>query len=229
MARRSLRRTAEELTATDSPFAGVIGAGRKAAHRRRILRRVVAGLLALCALGVLLLRPGAGGGGATTAAPTTTAPADAGSGFSIPGVGGLIGGNDEATTDAASPVARGGPGDTAGAEAVPAGLVGVSLPVNAVLGRRLDAGDSVDVYAPGRGEAIAYGATVIDVTRPEDAPAGDGGMSAAGSGIPATAFLAVTEAEVSRISAGQKGQNGIANYVLVVLPRHPDQASGRDS
>lgn len=220
MARASLGSLADRATAPGSAFGAVAAAGRRAAFRRRLVRRALAGMLVVLAL-VVLLRPAlstdAGAGAAEAGSAESEEPGGDGGGLlpSLPGI------DDPETDPPATAPWRAGPGDTAGATAVPGGHVAVSIPIDPHVGRRLVAGDVVDVYAPDTGKPVATGAIVIDVTRPEDEPAGNNSVS--GTGVAsANLFLALPPPEGERIFAGQSPDAGPLEYRVVVLPRRPE-------
>jgi len=208
MRRKSARDAARRAVAADSPFAAVIGAGRRAARRRVLLRRAIAALAILAAAVVVLNRPGG-----------SEAPTPAGA-SAAPGGGGLPAIGDLPESDASPPIAR--PAAVLpGAAMVPAGRVGVVLPIGDVVAARLRIGDAVDVYAVGSSKRVARDAHVVDVTRrttpaADDLSAGDESGGAAGA---SSVFLAVRPSDVARIPAGQGSASGPDAVFLALSPR----------
>lgn len=218
----TLHSRAPALAAPDSPFAGLIGASRRAAFRRRLIRRIAAVGLLLIAATLILMRPGASG----NAQPDP----GSGSGASDHTSGGTVvptgPPSAEAITDAATPSglssASHDPGDEVGALAVPPGRIGVVVPVETAVAARLKTGDRVDIYRAGNSKRVATEALVVDVTRPTALQASDFGPASGGdpSAATATVFVAVLAREAPRIPAGQRGSERSATaWWLTVLPR----------
>lgn len=250
----ALGATRQAALGPDSPFAGLIGAGRRAARRRTVLRRVIALLTILAAATLALTQISSARQAGAAAAATSTEDLTSGN-ASVGGehkdesgdlgdLAGAVGGAgsgaaagepDSATSGTGSRAADAGTttGETdsndrtttrgqRGAEALPAGRVGVVVGIDEALAARLRVGDQVDVYAVGTGQRVARGAHVVDVTRPGDGSAEDPAASAWASGG-ASVFLAVSTREVARIPAGQSAGSGPDAFFLTVTPR--DNAS----
>lgn len=213
----TLRSPAASLAAPDSPFAGLVGAGRRAAFRRRLIRRVAAVVVLVIAVGLILLRPGASGQDRPDAGVASTAPDGATLPTAIPSPSPAPSPSPGAPSGAAP-----GPGDGLGSESVPAGRIGVVVPIEPALAARLSAGDRVDIYRSGSPNRVATEALVVDVTRPSALQQSDFGP---GSGVDpsaaaATVFVAVSAREAAGIPAGQRGaERSPTTWWVTLLPR----------
>ncbi len=210
-------KTKGKLMAPDSPFAPVIGAGRRAAWRRTLLRRIAALLILAAGLALLILRPGADGVPAAAPTPSASATEEAG-GVGIPGLDLPGGGDDPVPTAPATPRTS-----ALGATALPEDRVGVVLPVPAALAVRLRPGDTVDLYAAGARKPMARDAEVVDVTRPGEGSGTDPAIGASPGGE-ASVFLAIDSADVEHVSAGQRASSAGSPMLVVLASRASDQA-----
>lgn len=209
-----------------------------------MMRRVLAGLAVLLAALLVLLRPGAnapdpgaGADGQSQQRPqaqesASQDPLDSGTlGVSgLPGVG--------AATEAAS-AQEAGAGTAAratprgaitmpGSASLPAGTVGVVVPVPDSLAARLRAGDAVDVYAAGSSRLLAAAAAVVDVTRPDVAAGGAGASEVPepmSQSKDSSLLLAIRPADASRITAGQRAAADPYALIFALRPRAPDRAT----
>lgn len=221
-------RAAVARLAADSSLAGVIGAGRRAAWRRRLIRRGLAGLLVLAALVIALTQSGWAPAGRLGASGSSGAAGSAQSGSSGPDatgddalLRGLGAGGGGAPAPSGAAARPGSQPPAPGSSALPPGRLGVVIPLGADLASRLRAGDLVDVYALGSKSALTRGAYVVDVTRPADdsMALGYAGSGGGAGGAGAAVFLAIDPADASRISAGQSTGSGSDGFLLALSPR----------
>ena len=221
-------RAAVARLAADSSLAGVIGAGRRAAWRRRLIRRGLAGLLVLAALVIALTQSGWAPAGRLGASGSSGAAGSAQSGSSGPDatgddalLRGLGAGGGGAPAPSGAAARPGSQPPAPGSSALPPGRLGVVIPLGADLASRLRAGDLVDVYALGSKSALTRGAYVVDVTRPADdsMALGYAGSGSGAGGVGAAVFLAIDPADASRISAGQSTGSGSDGFLLALSPR----------
>ncbi|MFN8097584.1 MAG: hypothetical protein U0Q21_04755 [Dermatophilaceae bacterium] len=237
------RKGSSALVRPDGPFGALAGPSRRAAWRRTLLRRVLSGALILIAVALVLTRPGPLRSVARTpsaAAPTHSAgglldptgsrgDADAlaagGTGGASPGTGGGVAGGGGAAYGAGGSGSAGlgvvTLGGLRGATTVPAGSVGVSMPIlDPTMAARLRVGDVVDAYAPGSTRAAARNARVLDVIGVKDTRSGASGAddpSSPGVAVAAAfVFLAVSRADVARITAGQPAEGSPGGFWLAV-------------
>ncbi|GAA1755711.1 hypothetical protein GCM10009810_14340 [Nostocoides vanveenii] len=207
------------LAAPESPFAGLVGAGRRAAFRRRLIRRIAAVALLVIAGTLIVMRPGAAG----PADPVPDVNGHATGGALLPT--GLPSASASPTsTPSASGTSAPGPGDGAGAVDVPPGRMGIVVPIDAALAPRLQPGDRVDIYRSGSSKRVATEALVVDVTRPAALHDSDFGPASGAdpSAATATVFVAVLAREAAGIPAGQRGSERSATaWWVTVLPRTP--------
>ena len=221
-------RAAVARLAADSSLAGVIGAGRRAAWRRRLIRRGLAGLLVLAALVIALTQSGWAPAGRLGASGSSGAAGSAQSGSSGPDatgddalLRGLGAGGGGAPAPSGAAARPGSQPPAPGSSALPPGRLGVVIPLGADLASRLRAGDLVDVYALGSKSALTRGAYVVDVTRPADdsMALGYAGSGGGAGGAGAAVFLAIDPADASRISAGQSTGSAGDGFLLALSPR----------
>ena len=221
-------RAAVARLAADSSLAGVIGAGRRAAWRRHLIRRGLAGLLVLAALVIALTQSGWAPAGRLGASGSSGAAGSAQSGSSGPDatgddalLRGLGAGGGGAPAPSGAAARPGSQPPAPGSSALPPGRLGVVIPLGADLASRLRAGDLVDVYALGSKSALTRGAYVVDVTRPADdsMALGYAGSGSGAGGVGAAVFLAIDPADASRISAGQSTGSGSDGFLLALSPR----------
>ena len=221
-------RAAVARLAADSSLAGVIGAGRRAAWRRRLIRRGLAGLLVLAALVIALTQSGWAPAGRLGASGSSGAAGSAQSGSSGPDatgddalLRGLGAGGGGAPAPSGAAARPGSQPPAPGSSALPPGRLGVVIPLGADLASRLRAGDLVDVYALGSKSALTRGAYVVDVTRPADdsMALGYAGSGSGAGGVGAAVFLAIDPADASRISAGQSTGSAGDGFLLALSPR----------
>lgn len=227
-------RAAVARLAADSSLAGVIGAGRRAAWRRHLIRRGLAGLLVLAALVIALTQSGwapagrLGAAGSSGSAGSSGAAGSAQSGSSGPDatgddalLRGLGAGGGGAPAPSGAAARPGSQPPAPGSSALPPGRLGVVIPLGADLASRLRAGDLVDVYALGSKSALTRGAYVVDVTRPADdsMALGYAGSGGGAGGAGAAVFLAIDPADASRISAGQSTGSAGDGFLLALSPR----------